>query len=321
MCIKDGMNLAVISNNDVMTEVQEYIATVCGFSADIWIGLTWSGVHSKFIWINNKRLSWPVVLPPWFYNEPNCIKLPCDQEGTSHNCVRMSNGSLGWKWRTHACYQKHFAICQSLSSTTRDLSITSGSATTVKSTTIHSPTSTVSVTKDLSSTVKSTTTSSQTTTKSTVAETSPESTKMQSQTQLTTESATTKFSNDTKPTSTIESTKLPLIVTSEFIKLNVESSFNNSTEYTTNKTFFNNNTQICTCKSLSNEMNSPKENYRIDKRQTSSYIRRHSSAYDGRLSSRIIGYTGAAVICAVVLIVVSFDIINLMERNAATKYS
>ncbi|CAG2195923.1 unnamed protein product [Mytilus edulis] len=320
-CIKDGMDLAVISDYDVLREVREHLRSIRYFSTDIWIGLKWSVIHSKFVWVNKQNMSWPDDQDPWASEEPNCHKVICEDENTTHTCVRMSrDSSYRWKWRTHACHLRHYAICQNLSSPTRDVSsasesVTTNCSSTVTSTTIDSPTTSNSVTISLATKIKSTATSSSTSIELTVTETSPEPTKTQTQTQLSTKSATTLLSANSKLISTMESTELPIIVTT----INMESSFNASTEYITNGTLFNNCTQKCPCKSVSIKMNNPKENYRIDKRQTSAYIRRHSSAYDGRLSSRIIGYTGAAVICTIVLIVISFDIINLMKRNEANK--
>ncbi|VDI16606.1 Hypothetical predicted protein, partial [Mytilus galloprovincialis] len=273
-------------------------------------------------------LAWPDEQQPWAPDEPNCHREICENEATTHNCVRLSHKSLSeWKWRTHDCNQCHYAICQNLLSATGNVLTTSALLTpncnsTVNSdnsTTIDSPTTTNSVTTSLTTKINSTATTSPTSIESTVVETSPESTETQSQTQLTTESAKTNLSTSSTLISTMESTELPITVTTEFITFNRESSFNASTENMTNGTLLNNCAKKCRCKSLSNEMNAPKENYRIDKRQTSAYIRRHSSAYDSRLSSRIIGYTGAAVICTVVLVVISFDIINMMKRNEANK--
>ncbi|CAG2254167.1 unnamed protein product [Mytilus edulis] len=273
------MDLVVIRDNDVMTEVRDYIKTVNKFTEDVWIGLTWNEFVLCFYWVNNKILSWLVDKPPWKLDEPNC----------------MENVSI--------YYDKFPTITDSV---TTDLS------TSFKSTRTNLPNTT-----GLSSTSEASATESPTTPKSTIAKMSQESKQMQSQNQLRTELAITKRSTNTTQTSTIVSTELPIIVTT----INMESSFNASTEYITNGTLFNNCTQKCPCKSVSNEVNTPQENYRIDKRQTSAYIRRHSSAYDGRLSSRIIGYTGAAVICTIVLIVISFDIINLMKKMKQTNKS
>ncbi|CAG2197192.1 unnamed protein product [Mytilus edulis] len=297
-CFNDGMDLAVISDYDVLREVQGYLRSInyYRYKPEIWIGLKWSEVCSSFFWVNKQQLAWPDEQQPWALGEPNCHREICENEATTHNCVRLSHKSLSeWKWRTHDCNQCHYAICQNSTGnvlTTSALLTPNCNSTfnSVNSTTIDSPTTTNSVTTSLTTKINSTATSSPTSIESTVVETSPESTETQSQTQLTTESAKTKLATSSTLISTMESTELPITVTTEFITINRESSFNASTENMTNGTLLNNCAKKCRCKSLSNEMNAPKENYRIDKRQTSAYIRRHSSAYDGRLSSRIIGY-------------------------------
>ena len=55
--------------------------------------------------------------------------------------------------------------------------------------------------------------------------------------------------------------------------------------------------------------------YVIDKKKTTSYIRKHQSAYDGRLSSKLIGCTGLAVIVTVALLVVCSDIQHSAQRK------
>ncbi|CAC5419679.1 MRC [Mytilus coruscus] len=307
LCMNDNdMDLVVINDNDVMTEVEQYMNTFVVLNFDIWIGLFWNASRQKFIWVNNEKLSWT---PPWYSsnNEPNCMEssnVYCDPDYPSNeNCVRIGKSLLLFEWKTHGCDKTHGVLCQSLPSTTSDVPATTESSTT-----------------DLSTTVKSTSTDSTPTTTmsfstiTTGTNMSAKSTQIlstTSQTQLATEPA------KTKPTSIIEFTEQPIItINTKFITSNRETSSETGTEYTTFGTVFN-NTQllVCTCKSITTGTNSPTENYRIEKRSTSAYIRRHISIHDGRLSSIIIGYTGAVVICVVVFFVVSIDIINILKKQ------
>ncbi|CAG2197191.1 unnamed protein product [Mytilus edulis] len=170
-----------------------------------------------------------------------------------------------------------------------------------------------------STTDKSTTNNSTSTTNNSTSPKSEEMFTTTSRTQLATNDTITTRISKTKPTGFIESTEKPLTINTKFITTNKNTSSKSSSEYTTFRTFFNNNTQLCTCKSISIGQNLPTENYRIDKRSTSAYIRRHTSIYDERLSSMIMGYTGAIVICFVVILMISFDITNFFKNNAAPK--
>ncbi|CAG2254166.1 unnamed protein product [Mytilus edulis] len=244
----------------------------------------WDISRKKFIWVNNEKLSWT---PPWYLSnkEPNCMDSPnvhCDPGYASNeNCVRM--GKSFFEWKTHSCDKRHGVLCQSLSSI--DLPATTESSTTDKSTTNNST---------------STTNNSTSTTNNSTSTKSEEMFTTTSRTQLATNDTITTRISKTKPTGFIESTEKPLTINTKFITTNKNTSSKSSSEYTTFRTFFNNNTQLCTCKSISIGQNLPTENYRIDKRSTSAYIRRHTSIYDERLSSMIMGYTGAIVICFVV---------------------
>ena len=131
------------------------------------------------------------------------------------------------------------------------------------------------------------------------------------------QSAGTTLSSRTNPTTTTEPTEPRIITTTK-----QETSFKPSTAYipvecTMLGTFFINSTQVCSCQLLSNRSNLPEEswNFRIDKRSTNGYIRRHTSAYDGRLSSKIMGYTGIIIIGGVVLFVLLADLTTFLDKQ------
>lgn len=52
----------------------------------------------------------------------------------------------------------------------------------------------------------------------------------------------------------------------------------------------------------------------VDRKTTSIYRRAHTSAYDERLSAKIMGLTGAIVIALVVLAVISIDAIRIVVK-------
>ncbi|VDI67821.1 Hypothetical predicted protein [Mytilus galloprovincialis] len=121
MCINDyGMDLVVICDDDVMTEVTNYLpknryAYLENVRTDIWIGLVWNASLLDFVWVNNDVLAW---IPPWYADEPNCMSSSnvfCHIDSTyNQNCVRMSNDFLEWK--TQACIKRNGALCQNLTS-------------------------------------------------------------------------------------------------------------------------------------------------------------------------------------------------------------
>ncbi|VDI67823.1 Hypothetical predicted protein [Mytilus galloprovincialis] len=310
LCINDyGMDMVVINDNDIMTEVTQYMNTFAVINYDIWIGMYWDVSRKKFIWVNNEKLSWT---PPWYLlnKEPNCMdstNVHCDPGyARNENCVRM--GKSLFKWKTHSCDKRHGVLCQSLSSI--DLPATTESSITEKSITNGS----TYTTNNSTSTTNATSTTNDST--------SPKSKEMFTttpQTQQATNATITTLIFKTKPTSFIESTEQPLTINTKFITTNKNTSSKSSSEYTTFRTFFNNNTQLCTCKSISIGQTSPIENYRIDKRSTSAYIRRHISIYDDRLSSMVMGYTGSVVICFVVFLMISFDMTNFFKNHAAPR--
>ncbi|CAG2220757.1 unnamed protein product [Mytilus edulis] len=159
MCINDyGMDLVVICDDDVMTEVKNYLQ-ITNLFVDIWIGLVWNASLLDFVWVNNDVLAW---IPPWYADEPNCMSSSsvfCHIDSTyNQNCVRMSNNFLEWK--TQACLNRNGALCQNLTSpcktTTTTESITLPSSSTVSSIS-NAMTTTESITSIYISTATSTT--------------------------------------------------------------------------------------------------------------------------------------------------------------------
>ncbi|CAG2195924.1 unnamed protein product [Mytilus edulis] len=216
---------------------------------------------------------------------------------------------------------------------TTTVAITTDAQTTTVASTTDAQTTTVASTTDAQTTTVAGTTDAQATTvastpDTTVMETTSESTKKQIFTSFTysvSESATTTVSSKTNPTTSPEPQELPMITTTK-----QETSFKPNTDYlpvefTMLGTFFVNSTQICSCHLLSNQTNLPGKNwnFKIDKRSTNAYIRQHTSAYDGRLSSRIMGYTGIFVIGGVFIICTFADLTTFLDKkelNNQTKY-
>ncbi|CAC5419680.1 MRC [Mytilus coruscus] len=290
MCINDyGMDLAIICDNNVMTEV-EYYLSLTSFSVDIWIGLVWNASLLDFVWVNNEVLSW---LPPWYEDEPNCMpsaNVFCHSSFSFiQNCVRMSNGKLEWK--TQACFNRNGALCQNLTSPC-NTTTTTESITSTNSSTITPLYKTTTTTESITSTNSSTTTSlsSTTTTAESITPTNSSTTTPLYNTSTTAESITT------TTTSTATSTTNP--------------NFSGVTVATT--------CPPCNCiitPQNSSRNSSSLDVYKVDKHKTGAYIRMHTSADDNRLSAKVMGYTGLSVICTVFLVVILIDLTRIKERR------
>jgi hypothetical protein len=55
-----------------------------------------------------------------------------------------------------------------------------------------------------------------------------------------------------------------------------------------------------------------KKSIQIDKRQTNSFLRKHISASDPRVSSAVVGYVGAIIIVAILTVIIILDLPFLM---------
>lgn len=56
-----------------------------------------------------------------------------------------------------------------------------------------------------------------------------------------------------------------------------------------------------------------KKSIQIDKRQTNSFLRKHISASDPRVSSAVVGYVGAIIIVAILTVIIILDLPFLMH--------
>ncbi|VDI47441.1 Hypothetical predicted protein [Mytilus galloprovincialis] len=314
------MDLAIITDTDMHNEVINLLAPeIGGGLTRVWIGLKWQiPPTSHFSWVNNEEMG---PFTNWDTGEPNCMEgtnaepTPCPaQLSYDQNCVRLQHVSTtSWVWKTHGCYRQYAIICQTLSSSTKT-SITTEAQTSIVSSTTGAQTTTVAGTTDAQTTTVASTPDT------TVMETTSESTKKQLFTSFTysvSESAATTVSSKTNPTTSPEPQVLPMITTTE-----QETSFKPNTDYipvefTMLGIFFVNSTQICSCHLLSNQTNMQGKNwnFKIDKRSTNAYIRQHTSAYDGRLSSRIMGYTGIFFIGGVLLFVLFADLTTFLDKK------
>ncbi|VDI26186.1 Hypothetical predicted protein, partial [Mytilus galloprovincialis] len=110
-CINDGMDLAVIKDQETLEEVKVYVATN-GWTNDIWIGLLWNTIDLSFKWINNEPLG---LWTNWPSGEPNCMEITEKDQlncpvSSDQNCVRIQ--SLSLEWRTQGCYNLYPVLCQ-----------------------------------------------------------------------------------------------------------------------------------------------------------------------------------------------------------------
>ncbi|CAG2246991.1 CD206 [Mytilus edulis] len=105
-CIKDGMDLAVMKDQETLEEVKDYVTTI-EWTNDIWIGLIWNTTDLSFEWIDNEPLG---LWTNWYPGEPDGMELTNPDPGCSYqNCVRILSTSL---WRTIHCNKRYPVLCQ-----------------------------------------------------------------------------------------------------------------------------------------------------------------------------------------------------------------
>ncbi|VDI25905.1 Hypothetical predicted protein, partial [Mytilus galloprovincialis] len=103
---------------------------------------------------------------------------------------------------------------------------------------------------------------------------------------------------------------------------------NTSSFTTTQQRFTTNNTGktpycVCTCNnvtkqvSLQESINEIVNEIKVDKSRTSSYTRKHTSAWDSRKSSASIGFVGIAILISVASLIVCLDSTSLIYRVCA----